>query len=117
MIYGFHVLMFSRDAAADRAFLRDTLGWPHVEDEPGADWLIFKAPPTEVGVHPTDGEPVTEPYLMCDDLEATVADLSAKGVEISEPHELGFGRLVFLTLPSGARLGLYQPKHAVAHSL
>jgi predicted enzyme related to lactoylglutathione lyase len=54
---------------------------------------------------------------MCDDLDATVAELSAKGVEISDARELGFGRLVFLTLPSGARLGLYQPKHAVAHSL
>ena len=117
MINGLHVLMFSRDATADRAFLRDVLGWPSVEDEPGTDWLIFKAPPTEVGVHPTDGEPVTEPYLMCDDLDATVAELSAKGVEISPVREVGFGRLVFLTLPSGAKLGLYQPKHAIAHSL
>jgi predicted enzyme related to lactoylglutathione lyase len=117
MINGFHVLMFSRDAAADRAFLRDVLGWSHLQDEPGSDWLIFKAPPTEVGVHPTEGEPMTEPYLMCDDLAATVADLEAKGVPVSDPNELGFGRLVFLTLPSGARLGLYQPKHAVAYSL
>ena len=117
MINGFHVLMFSRDAAADRAFLRDVLGWPHIEDGPGSDWLIFKAPPTEVAVHPTDGEPATEPYLMCDDLAVTVADLQAKGVAVSDPNELGFGRLVFLTLPSGARLGLYQPKHAIAHSL
>jgi catechol 2,3-dioxygenase-like lactoylglutathione lyase family enzyme len=117
MINGFHVLMFSRDADADRAFLRDVLGWPWVQDEPGTDWLIFKAPPTEVGVHPTGGEPVTEPYLMCDDLDATTAELSAKAVPVSEAQELGFGRLVFLTLPSGARLGLYQPKHTVAHSL
>jgi catechol 2,3-dioxygenase-like lactoylglutathione lyase family enzyme len=117
MINGFHVLMFSRDAAADRAFVRDVLDWPHVEDEPGTDWLIFKAPPTEVGVHPTEGEPMTEPYLMCDDLAATVAELSAKGVPVSDPNELGFGRLVFLTLPSGARVGLYQPKHPVAYSL
>ena len=117
MINGFHVLMFSRDAAADRAFLRDVLGWPFIEDEPGTDWLIFKAPPTEVGVHPSDGEPVAEPYLMCDDLDATVADLAGQGVAVSEPQQLGFGRLVFVSMPSGARLGLYQPSHAVAHSL
>src|SRR6478672_7543727 len=108
MINGFHVLMYSRDAGADRAFLRDVLGWPYVEDEPGTDWLIFKAPPTEVGVHPTDGEPVTEPYLMCDDLDATVADLHGRGVAVSKVEEPGFGRLVFLTMPSGARIGLYQ---------
>ena len=117
MINGLHLLLFSRDAGADRAFLRDVLGWPHVEDEPGSGWLIFKTPPAEMGVHPTEGEPVTEAWLMCDDLDATVADLTRQGVPVTAVSELGFGRVVHLTLPSGAQLGLYQPKHEVAHSL
>jgi hypothetical protein len=115
MINGLHLLMFSRDADADRVFLRDVLGWPYVEDDPG--WLIFKAPPTEVGVHPTEGPSMTEPYLMCDDLVATLVELAERGVPVSPVSEQGFGRLVQLTLPSGATVGLYQPHHPVAHSL
>ncbi len=83
MITAVHVLQHSRDPAADRAFMRDVLGWPNVEDvtsEPG--WLIFALPPTELGIHPTDAEPLAELHLMCDDITATVSDLQAKGVEI-----------------------------------
>ncbi len=118
MINGLHLLLTSQDPAADRAFLRDVLGWPFVEDtgsEPG--WLIFKAPPTEIGVHPTDGVPGAEPYLMCDDIDATIAELTGKGAEVTPIREAGFGRLVQMTMPSGARLGLYQPHHPVALDL
>lgn len=118
MIHGMHVLLYSKDAAADRAFLRDVLGWPSVEDagsEPG--WLIFKAPPTEVGVHPTDGLPFAEAHLMCDDVLATVADLVAKGVPVAEVVDRGYGLVTSVTLPSGAELGLYEPRHELAIDL
>ena len=113
MITSVHVLQYSRDAAADRAFLRDVLGWPSVEDvssEPG--WLIFALPPTELGVHPTEGEPLAELHLMCDDIEATVAELQAKGVEVTGPVEdRGHGVATDVRLPSGATIGLYEPRH------
>jgi predicted enzyme related to lactoylglutathione lyase len=115
MINGMHALVFSTDPAADRAFLRDTLGWSFVEDHPG--WLIFALPPAEVGVHPLGpGEPPRhELYLMCDDVRATRRDLTAKGATFAgEVTDLGFGLMVELVLPSGGRIGLYEPKHAIA---
>jgi len=113
MIRGLHLLLYSRDAAADRAFLRDVLGWPHVEGVPPDEgWLIFATPPAELAVHPTDGTPIAEMYLMCDDVAATVADLNAQGVPTSPVSDQGWGLVTVLTLPSGAELGLYQPRHA-----
>lgn len=83
MITGGHVVIYSRDAEADRAFFKDVLEYPHVDA--GGGWLIFKLPPTEVAVHPTDGPESHELYLMCDDIDATVKNLAAKGVEFSQP--------------------------------
>lgn len=110
-----HLILNSPDA--DRAFLRDVLGWASVHasghDDP---WLIFRVPPTELGVHPTDGAPSTHLYLMCDDVHATVADLRARGVEVTgEPQDQGWGVVTALRLPSGAEVGLYQPRHATAY--
>lgn len=118
MITGLHLLLYSKDPAADRAFLRDALGWPFVEDtgpEPG--WLIFKTPPTELGVHPTYADSSTELHLMCDDLDATIADLTAKGATTTPPSTRPYGRLTTITLPSGTELGLYQPTHKTAINL
>lgn len=120
MINAVHVLIYSRDPAADRAFLRDVLGWPHVEhaeSEPG--WLIFKLPPAELGVHPEMGDgPVHELSLMCEDIEAAVAELRGQGVEFIEPvTDAGFGLITKLRLPGGGPLQLYQPKHPTAHDL
>lgn len=117
MINGLHLLLYSRDPDADRAFLRDVLGWPFVENGAGSGWLIFKAPPTEVGVHPTGDDPVTEVHLMCDDIEATVTDLAARGVTTSAVTDVGYGRAVTVELPSGARIGLYEPRHEIAYTL
>jgi hypothetical protein len=115
VINGLHLLLYSQDAAADRAFIRDVLGWPSVEDSPG--WLIFKTPVSELAVHPTDGPPASELHLMCDDLDATVADLTAKGVPVGAVSKREYGTVTTVTLPSGATMGLYQPNHALAINL
>lgn len=116
MINGGHVIIYSRDAEADRAFFRDVLEYPHVDA--GHGWLIFKLPPAEVAVHPTDGPETQELYLMCDDVDATVADLSAKGVEFTQPvTDARWGRLTRFRLPGGGEVGLYEPRHERATDL
>jgi catechol 2,3-dioxygenase-like lactoylglutathione lyase family enzyme len=114
MINAVHLLIYSKDAAADRAFLRDVLGLPHVDD--GNGWLIFRVPPAELGVHPSDGGERHEIHLMCDDVQATVAELTAKGAEFTGPvTDHGWGLVTALRLPGGGTLSLYQPTHATAH--
>jgi hypothetical protein len=117
MINGAHVILYSRDAEADRRFIADVLGFGHVDA--GHDWLIFQLPPAEVAVHPTEAAaPSHELFLMCDDLEATLTDLAAAGVATAGPvTEERWGVRAEIILPSGAPLGLYQPRHPVAHSL
>ena len=114
-ITGIHALIYSKDAAADRAFLRDVLGFPHVDD--GDGWLIFKLPPAELGVHPNDRE-FHELYLLCDDIEATLADLAGRGVEVVDgPTDRGFGVLATIRLPGGGTFSIYEPRHALAITL
>jgi catechol 2,3-dioxygenase-like lactoylglutathione lyase family enzyme len=115
MISGAHVVVYSRDAEADRAFVRDVLGFPHVDA--GDGWLIFRLPPTEVAMHPTDGDARHELYLLCDDIEATLAQLIGQGVRVSNPvSDQRWGLLASITLPSGADLWLYEPRHPLAHT-
>ena len=114
VINGAHVILYSRDAEADRAFLRDVLGFSSVDA--GDGWLIFALPPSELALHPTDAEQTYELYLLCDDVEATVADLSRKGVETTGPvMDRGWGLLTGLRLPGGGEVGLYEPRHPTAH--
>ena len=116
MINGAHVILYSTDAEADRVFIRDVLGFAGVDA--GGGWLIFKLPPAEIAVHPTDGLGKHEFYLMCDDLEKTLADLTARGVTISHPpSRQGWGVLASLKLPSGSELSIYQPRHPTAYDL
>jgi catechol 2,3-dioxygenase-like lactoylglutathione lyase family enzyme len=115
VINGAHVIVYSRDADADRVFLRDVLGFPHVDV--GGGWLIFKLPPAEVAVHPAGEHAIHELYLMCDDIESTVADLVAKGVEVAPVSDQGWGLLTTLRLPGGGDLGLYEPRHPKAYEL
>jgi predicted enzyme related to lactoylglutathione lyase len=119
VINAVHLLIYSQDAGADRAFLRDVLGYASVESpgpEPG--WRIFKLPPAELGVHPTDGPPVHELHFMCDDIEATVAELAAKGVATTgRISDVGYGKATAIRLPSGAEVGLYEPHHPTAYDL
>ena len=125
MITGTHAIIYAEDADRARAFLRDVLGLPYVDVHGG--WLIFKLPPAELGVHPSGqpGDPHNqapnghhELYLMCDDIDATVTELTAKGVEFTSPVEdQGFGRLTRLRVPGAGEIGLYQPRHPVAYDL
>src|SRR4029453_16610445 len=116
MINGIHVIIYSAGAAADRAFIRDTLGFPGVDAGPG--WLIFRLPPAEIAVHPTDGGSKHHLYLMCEDIARTLQDLAARGVEPTRPvSDEGWGLLTSVRLPSGSELGLYQPRHPVAYNL
>jgi len=110
MITGVHAIIFTRDADADRAFFRDVLELPSVDA--GGGWLIFALPPAELAAHPADGDAVHELYLMCDDLDSTVADLRSKGVEFTnEVTDEGFGLMTALRLPGGSELSLYEPRH------
>ena len=110
MITGTHVMFFSKDAEADRTFLRDVLGFPHVDA--GGGWLIFALPPTEAGVHPSDKNDVHEVYFMTDNLEAEMARFKGKGVTCSAPQQQSWGVSTSVPLPSGGKLGLYEPRHA-----
>jgi predicted enzyme related to lactoylglutathione lyase len=113
VITGAHVILYSTDAEADRAFLRDLLGTTTVDA--GGGWLILALPPGEVAVHPTGGAPQHELYLLCDDIEATLADLTDRGVVVEGGiSDQGWGRLITVLLPSGASLGVYEPRHPVA---
>jgi hypothetical protein len=104
------MILFSTDPEADRAFLDELLGLGKVDA--GGGWMIYELPPAEVAVHPTDGPPVHELYLMSTDIEADLAALRAKGVPVSETiHEERWGRVGSVTLPSGAPLAIYQPLH------
>jgi catechol 2,3-dioxygenase-like lactoylglutathione lyase family enzyme len=99
VISGAHVILYSQDAEADRAFLRDVLDFPGVDA--GGGWLIFKLPPAEVAVHPTDGPPQHEFFLMCDDLDAQLGEFRAQGVEITRPvSEQRWGKLTAIRLPA-----------------
>jgi catechol 2,3-dioxygenase-like lactoylglutathione lyase family enzyme len=113
VIIGSHVIVYSRDPDADRAFFADVLGQPHVDA--GGGWLIVRLPPAEVAVHPSDGPTGHELYLLCDDLQATLDDLRARGVELTqEISEERWGRLARFRLPGGSEVGIYEPRHPLA---
>src|SRR5919204_5717393 len=115
MITGVHALIFNRDAEGVRAFFCDVLGFSSVDA--GHGWLIFALPPAELGIHPAE-ESAHELYLMCDDVHATVKELSVKGVEFSRPiSDEGFGLVTSIKLPGGGELGLYEPRHPTALQL
>ena len=109
MINGAHVVIYSKDAEADRAFFRDILGFASVEAGPG--WLIFALPQAEAAFHPADDNGRHELYLMCDDLQAELATLRGKGIEYTTPMEAPWGSVTQIRLPGGGQLGLYQPRH------
>lgn len=135
MITAVHTLIYSDDATATRALLKDVLQWPFVAEAQGegaqrdhdsgssdpADWLIFSTGPSELGVHPTTSGSWSSPRhheiaLMCDDLEATMSELAGRGAEFSgEPRDMGFGIVAMLTVPGADDIMLYEPKHVTAY--
>ena len=125
MIFGAHVLFYSQDPEADRAFFSDVLGLRSVDV--GHGWLIFAMPPAEAAIHPADGEFSQTHgghelmgavlYLMCDDLTAEIAALQRKNVQCTEIQEAPWGSSTTIPLPSGRAIGLYQPRHETALNL
>jgi hypothetical protein len=122
MIYGVHLLLYSQDPEADRAFFRDVLDFKSIDA--GEGWLIFALPPAELGIHPGDGKFIQHHadhelsgsiiYLMCDNLRETIESLKAKGVSTAEIQEAGWGITTTVRLPSGGGLGLYEAHHPTA---
>ena len=119
MIFGAHVVVYSKDPETDRAFFRDILGFKSVDA--GHGWLIFALPPAEAAFHPHEKPDEKnnrhELYLMCDDLKAEMSALKNKGVACSEVQEARWGSITKVKLPSGGHVGLYQPRHPIALSL
>lgn len=111
-ITGAHVLLYSPEAAALRKVLSEVIGWESVDA--GEGWLIFALPPAELAVHPGD-RASHQLTLMCDDIEATVADLRARGIEFrDDPHPAGFGVFATMVLPGDVDVMLYEPRHPTA---
>ena len=115
MFSGAHMIVYSKDAEADRSFFRDVLGFASVDA--GHGWLIFAMPPAEAAFHPAEDSDSHELYFMCDDLKAEMAALAEKGVECSEVQEARWGSITRMRLPGGGKIGLYQPKHPTALGL
>lgn len=122
MLIGAHTLIYTTDPDADRDFFRDVLEFPFVDT--GGNWLIFRMPPSEMALHPlevTEGGTAamlrTELYFMCDSLDKMMAELSAKGVECATVMEERWGKRTVVVLPSGGKIGLYQPYHEMAIGL
>jgi catechol 2,3-dioxygenase-like lactoylglutathione lyase family enzyme len=127
VITSIHTLIYSDDANRTRAFLRDVLGWKYVTEEWDNNWLIFKSGPSEMGVHPThsvwEGKAYDHPRqhsiaLMCDDIEATVDELRAKGAQFRGPiEEREYGRIIMMIVPGADDIQLYEPTHKLAYNL
>lgn len=121
MITGAHVLLYTSEPAKVRAIFRDVFQWPHVDA--GDGWLIFRLPPSEIGVHPSEDPDDDEGgqhqfTLMCDDIQRTVAELRAKGITVQgDPEDQGWGITVMVELPGHLHVMLYQPRHPVAATL
>jgi catechol 2,3-dioxygenase-like lactoylglutathione lyase family enzyme len=109
MIFGSHIVIFSSDADADRAFFADVLGLSHVDA--GGGWLIFAMPPAELAIHPAEASGA-EVYLMCDDLAAEMRTLAEKSIQCSDVVVAPWGSMTKIPLPGGGAVGLYQPTHA-----
>jgi hypothetical protein len=112
MISGTHIVLYSKDAKADRKFFRSVLKFSYVDA--GNGWLMFALPPAELAFHPAKKGDSQGFFLMCDDLKTTIKMLKQKKVRCSAPNEQGWGTLALITLPSGSEIGIYQPWHPLA---
>jgi len=110
MITGAHIVIYTKDPEADRAFFRDVLKFSSVDA--GHGWLIFAMPAAEAAFHDSDQNGHHELFLMCDDIAATLQDLKSKKVKVSGVIQQRWGKLATLTLPGGGNVGIYEPLHA-----
>jgi predicted enzyme related to lactoylglutathione lyase len=109
VITGMHAIVFSPDAEKVRAFVADVLGMPSVDA--GGGWLIFALPPAELAIHPADGAS-HQLYLMCDDIQATLAELKDKGAQVArDVSDQGWGLVAAIRLPDGSEFPIYEPRH------
>jgi catechol 2,3-dioxygenase-like lactoylglutathione lyase family enzyme len=115
MISAAHIVVYTKNAEADRAFFRDVLGFKSVDA--GHGWMIFALPPGEAAFHPSAESGAHELYFICDDLKAEMASLAKKDVKCSEVQEARWGSITKMRLPGGGAVGLYQPKHPLAIGL
>ena len=115
MINGTHILIYSKKAAADKKFFKEVLKCPSVDV--GGGWLIFGLPPSELAFHPSPDMTEKELYLMCDDIEQFVAEMQKHKIECSRISGQGWGRVTEITMPSGGKIGVYQPRHARPKSM
>ena len=109
-VSGAHMIVYSANADADRAFLRDVLGFPHVDV--GQGWLIFALPASEIAIHPAETSGQHEIYLMVDDVAAFVSRMKDRGIQCTPPNDQDWGVLTQLSMPGGGQLGVYEPRHA-----
>jgi catechol 2,3-dioxygenase-like lactoylglutathione lyase family enzyme len=109
LINGAHIVIYTKDAEADRAFFRDVLKFPSVDG--GHGWLIFAMPPLEVAFHDSASDDKHELYFMCDDIATTLQELRSKKVKVSEVNDQRWGKVATFTLPGGGKIGVYEPKH------
>ena len=109
MINGIHVLIYSRKAAADKNFFKEVLKCPSVDV--GGGWLIFGLPPSELAFHPSPDDISTELYLMCDNIHLFVEEMKKHNIECGRIGSQAWGFHTKIVLPSGGKLGVYQPKH------
>src|SRR5271168_1204216 len=110
MITGAHSIVYSSDAKADIAFFKDVLKLTNVDV--GRGWLIFGLPPSELAVHPAEEGGLYEFYLLCDDINGFIKEMSDRGIACSPVETQRWGNITRLTLPSGGKLAVYEPKHA-----
>jgi len=115
MIFGAHVVVYSKNAEADRVFFRNVLGFKSVDA--GHGWLVFALPPGEAAFHPSDENGAHELYFICEDLKTEIASIAKKDVKFSEVQQARWGSITKMHLPGGGTVGLYQPKHRLAIGL
>ena len=109
MITGAHSIIYSSDAEADKAFFRNVLKFPNVDV--GHCWLIFGLPPSEIAIHPSAENGAHEFYLLCDDINAFIKQMSDENIVCSSVQMQRWGNVTQITLPGGGKLGVYEPKH------
>jgi predicted enzyme related to lactoylglutathione lyase len=109
-VIGLHAIIYSTSPEQDRRFFSDVLGLSSVDA--GGGWLVFGLPPAELAVHPDEKGGRAELYFMCADIKTTLAELQRKGVNVlRDVSEQRWGLLASIALPSGAELGIYEPRH------